>query len=79
MWIKAEKKRIKGLKGKEVLGMQMEGIFPLSATLPVEKMGKKKDFDKLFKKFMRFPELCLFILFPRDKLLEYSIPFVSKA
>lgn len=44
VWIKAEKKRIKGLKGKEVLGMQMEGIFPLSATLPVEKMGGKKRF-----------------------------------
>lgn len=44
VWIKAGKKRIKGLKGKEVLGMQMEGIFPLSATLPVGKGEKKKRF-----------------------------------
>lgn len=42
VWIKAGKKRIKGLKGKEVLGMQMEGIFPLPAALPVGKGGEKK-------------------------------------
>lgn len=42
VWIKAGKKRIKGLKGKEVLGMQMEGIFPLSATVPVGKGGKNR-------------------------------------
>lgn len=67
MWIKAGRKRIKRLKGKEVQRMQMEGIFPLSAIVPSEKGGakkKNKDFDKLFKKFMRFPFLCLFICSP---------------
>lgn len=37
MWINAGRKRIKRLKGKEVRRMQMEGIFPLSAILPLEK------------------------------------------
>lgn len=42
MWIKARSKRIKRLKGKEVQRMQMEGIFPLSAILPLENGGKKR-------------------------------------
>lgn len=43
MWIKAGRRRIKRLKGKEVQRMQMEGIFPLSAILPSEK-GERKRF-----------------------------------
>jgi len=63
VWIKAGRKRIKRLEGKEVQRMQMEGIFPLSGIPPSGKR-EKKEFDKLFKKFMQFPFLCLFICSP---------------
>lgn len=42
MWIKAGGKMIKGLKGKEVQGMEMEGVAPCSAL--GNKRGRKERF-----------------------------------